>query len=81
MLSNRAYVLVRAVPHRTREAVGGLREHPEMKAVDIITGPYDIIATVEAPTADEVLDLVMDQIRHTEGIVDTITCFVVQADI
>ena len=65
MFSNKAYVLIRTVPEKTREAFYSLQEHVEISAIDIITGPYDMIAIVEAPSADEVLDFVMDQIRYT----------------
>jgi DNA-binding Lrp family transcriptional regulator len=78
MFSNKAYVLIRTVPERTKEAFHNLQKHPDVKAIDIITGPYDIVAVVEAKTSDEVLDFVMDQIRYTDGIADTLTCFAVQ---
>jgi DNA-binding Lrp family transcriptional regulator len=78
MLSNKAYVLIRTVPDKTKEAFRSIRGYTEVKAIDIITGPYDIIAVVEAPTSDDVLDFVMDQIRYTDGIADTLTCFVIQ---
>ena len=78
MFSNKAYVLIRTVPDKTKEAFRSLRECAEVKVVDIITGPYDIIAIIEAPSADEVLDFVMGQVRYIDGITDTVTCFAVR---
>ncbi len=78
MTSNKAYILIRTVPEKTKDAFRSLQERVEVRAIDIITGPYDIIAAVEAPSADQVLDFVMQKIRYTEGVTETVTCFVVR---
>ena len=42
-----------------------------------VTGPYDVIARVEAPTVDELGKLVIAKIQDVEGITRTLTCPVV----
>ncbi len=42
-----------------------------------VTGPYDVIARVEAPTVDELGKLVIAKIQDVEGITRTLTCTVV----
>jgi len=80
MLSNRAYVLISTVPERTRETFSRLQRFQAVKAIDIITGPYDMIVLLEASDADEILDLVVNEIRYIDGVKDTVTCFAVRTD-
>jgi DNA-binding Lrp family transcriptional regulator len=42
-----------------------------------VTGPYDVIARVEASTVDELGKLVIAKIQDVEGITRTLTCTVV----
>ena len=42
-----------------------------------VTGPYDVIARVEAKTVDELGKLVIAKIQDVEGITRTLTCTVV----
>ena len=42
-----------------------------------VTGPYDVIARVEASSVDELGKLVIARIQDVEGITRTLTCTVV----
>ena len=42
-----------------------------------VTGPYDVIASVEAPTMNDLGRLVVREVQQVEGITRTITCPVV----
>jgi DNA-binding Lrp family transcriptional regulator len=42
-----------------------------------VTGPYDVIARVEAGSVDELGAVVVDQIQHVKGITRTLTCTIV----
>jgi DNA-binding Lrp family transcriptional regulator len=42
-----------------------------------VTGPYDIIATVQTPDPRNIGRLVMNQIQGVEGIKRTVTCIVI----
>jgi DNA-binding Lrp family transcriptional regulator len=48
-----------------------------MKSVDTVTGPYDIIAVVEAETLNEIGDIITSKIHGIEGISRTVTCLAV----
>jgi len=50
----------------------------EVKSVDCVTGPYDIIATVEVDTIDQINHLVTGQIHSVPGVHRTVTCLAVQ---
>ena len=48
-----------------------------MKSVDTVTGPYDIIAVLEAENLNDIGDLITGEIHAIEGISRTVTCLVV----
>jgi DNA-binding Lrp family transcriptional regulator len=41
---------------------------------DIVTGPYEVVARVEAATIDALGRLVVSKIQAVEGITRTLTC-------
>lgn len=45
-----------------------------MKAVDTVTGPFDIIAIAEAEDLPSIGDLITDGMHGVPGIVKTVTC-------
>ena len=45
-----------------------------MASVDLITGPYDAIAIVQAETAEEIGSLVMGRVHSISGVSRTVTC-------
>jgi len=52
---------------------------PGVVLAEDVTGPYDVIARVEAATVDELGPLVMSKIQGVKGITRTVTCTVVHA--
>ena len=69
-----AYVLVEMVAGHSRNLVETLRERPVVKVVDRVTGPYDIIVTLEAPDINGISNIVADEIHSRPGVVRTTTC-------
>lgn len=76
----KAYVLLRTAPGLTKAIHSSLKISPVVQSVDLITGPYDLIVTIEAATANEILTTVMKEIRPAAGVRDTVTCLVVPGD-
>ena len=76
-MSARAYVLIRTAPGLTGSICRALQASPVVQSVEMITGPYDLIVTMEAASTGELLTTVMKNIRPAAGIRDTITCLVV----
>ncbi|EFO79308.1 transcriptional regulator, AsnC family [Oscillochloris trichoides DG-6] len=73
----RAYVLIEAESGRVAEVLAALRTLNGMAAVDAVTGPYDIIATVQTPDPRMIGRLVMNEIHSVEGVKRTVTCMVI----
>jgi len=61
-----------------KEVVRLVRQAAGVVRADATFGPYDVIAELEARDLSAVGRLVTDQIRTTPGVVDTLTCLVVE---
>ena len=73
-MAAKAFVLVETVVGRNREVAAALKQVKGMKSVDVVTGPYDIIAVIEGDTLTEIGDLVTGKIHPVTGISRTVTC-------
>ena len=73
-MATRAYILVETAVGETSAVSDALKEMPMMKAVDTVTGPFDIIAVVEADDLPSIGDLISDGMYGVPGIVKTVTC-------
>lgn len=73
----RAYLKIWAVPGREGAVRDALICIPGVKMVDLTAGEQDIMAVVEAETYEDVLQIVMGQVRLQDGIQRTITNFAV----
>jgi DNA-binding Lrp family transcriptional regulator len=71
-----AYVLIQTEVGKAAGVARQIREIPGVVAEDV-TGPYDVIARVEADSIDELGRLVVSQVQLIEGITRTLTCPVV----
>ncbi len=76
-MATRAFVLVETSVGRTKEVAAALKGVKGVSAVDAVTGPYDIIAIIEAADLNAVGDVVTSRIHTISGIVRTVTCLAV----
>ncbi|MBA7584508.1 hypothetical protein ES708_26463 [subsurface metagenome] len=73
----KAFVLIETAVGRNKEVANALKKLRGMKSVDIVTGPYDIIAIVEGDSLNNIGDLVTGQIHPIAGISRTVTCLAI----
>lgn len=73
----RAYVLIQTEIAREPDVLAALEQVDGVVSVASITGPYDLIAAVEAPTLDEIGQLVVTRFHAVDGIDRTLTCPVI----
>ena len=73
----KAFVLIETVVGRNKEVVAALKQLGRVKSVDTVTGPYDVIATVEGETLNDIGDLVTAKIHPIAGISRTVTCLAI----
>lgn len=79
-MAAKAYLLLRTSPGLTASIHKELLNSRGVRSVEMITGPYDLIVAVEAASANEILRVIMNDIRPAAGIRDTLTCLVVPTE-
>jgi len=72
-----AYVLIEAAPKKALKACAKIAKIAGVKSAHLVTGPYDIIALVEAKDPSAIGRLIMSKVHAVPGIGKTITCVVV----
>jgi DNA-binding Lrp family transcriptional regulator len=73
----KAYVLIKTRVGETVDVVRALRKLPGVVSADVTFGPYDAVAVVSADALDAIGDLVTGTIHSTPGVIETLTCLVV----
>ncbi|MBI2866744.1 MAG: Lrp/AsnC ligand binding domain-containing protein [Chloroflexi bacterium] len=76
-MAEQAFILIETEAGQSRAVANALAKVQGVKRADVVTGPYDIIAHVEAPTLDAVGNLVTSKIQEVAGIIRTLTCLTV----
>ncbi len=79
-MKTRAYILIETSVGSTANVATELRKIDQMIAVDMVTGPFDIIAVVEADNLVDIGGIVSTKMHQVGGIVKTITSLAVTAD-
>jgi DNA-binding Lrp family transcriptional regulator len=72
-----AYILIQTEVGRAADVARAIAEIEGVTLAEDVTGPYDVIARVEAPSMDELGQLVIARIQDVKGITRTLTCTVV----
>jgi len=72
-----AYILIQTEVGKSSDVSSEVRQIAGVTLAEDVTGPYDVIARVEATTVDELGQLVLSRIQDIKGITRTLTCTVV----
>jgi DNA-binding Lrp family transcriptional regulator len=72
-----AYILIQTEVGKAATVAESIAGIPGVVLAEDVTGPYDVIARVEANTVDELGKLVIAKIQDVSGITRTLTCTVV----
>ncbi len=78
-MATKAYLLVETAVGKTRDVAATLRDLEGVDTVDVVTGPYDIIAVIEGDDMSVVGNVVTERIHTVTGVVRTVTCVAVGA--
>ncbi len=76
-MATKAYLLVETAVGQTREVADTLRGMANIESVDVVTGPYDIIAVISGEDMSVVGNVVTGNIHTVGGVVRTVTCVAV----
>ena len=72
-----AYILIQTEVGKAATVAEAIRTVAGVTSAEDVTGPYDVIARVEAHSVDELGKLVIARIQDVQGITRTLTCTVV----
>ncbi len=75
-MSVKAYILLTVEVGMGEEVFQALSATEGVESVHNVTGPYDVIALVEAPDTTALGDLVINEIQLIDGVDYTLTCVV-----
>ena len=70
-----AIILVNADPGKDRAVAQGLKKIKGVEGVYLVSGLYDVVATVRGESSEEILGTVYDQIRRLAGVRGSHTMF------
>jgi len=76
-MATKAYLLVETAVGKTRDVANTLRGLSGIETVDVVTGPYDIIAVINGDDMSVVGTLVTESVHTVQGVVRTVTCVAV----
>jgi len=78
----RAYILIESEVGRAGEVAKGVEgltfNEAKVVAVDAVTGPFDVIAQLEAEDLDDIGRSITEGIQKIDGVGRTTTCLVVR---
>ena len=71
-----AYVLIQTEVGKAAHVAQALSDLEGVESAEDITGPYDVIAKIQAPGLDQLGRLVVSRIQVVDGVTRTLTCTV-----
>jgi DNA-binding Lrp family transcriptional regulator len=72
-----AYVLIQTQVGKVAHVAQALNDLDGVESAEDITGPYDVIAMIQAPGLDQLGRLVVSRIQAVDGVTRTLTCTVI----
>ncbi len=69
-----AFVLIQARVGTATQVAQAVSAIQEVRSAEVVTGPYDVVARVEAASIDALGSLVVSKIQAVEGVARTLTC-------
>ena len=73
-MAAKAFVLIETAVGKTKEVYSALQKLDAVKSVDAVTGPYDIIVTIEGADPNTLGNVVTTKIHDIPGTGRTVTC-------
>lgn len=69
-----AYILIQTAVGKAVDVAGAIAAIEGVDRVDAVTGPYDVVAQVQARSVDDLGKLLLSQIQQIPHITRTLTC-------
>ena len=75
----KAYVLIETGVRKSRDVAKAISQLEGVQSVDVVTGPYCIIAVIEGVDLDAIGEIVTTKLHSIGGIYRTVTCLTVRS--
>jgi DNA-binding Lrp family transcriptional regulator len=76
-MATKAFILIETVVGKNRDVVARIQQIKGIKSADSVTGPYDVVAVIEADSTTEIGDIITSKLHTIDGVYRTVTCLVV----
>ena len=76
-MTSKAFILIETDVGKSKAVADALRKLEGVGSVDIVTGPYDVIAVIHGETMNDVGELITGKIHPVTGISRTVTCLTI----
>ena len=73
-MPSKAFILIEVQVGRANTVADSLRSLREVSTAGVVTGTFDIIASIEVSDMAAMADLVTSQMQSIRGVIKTITC-------
>lgn len=73
----KAYVLIHVRPGSVPEVVHTLRRLRDIREANMTFGLYDVVAIIEAQDINALGSIIATEVQPIPGIIDTLTCLVI----
>jgi DNA-binding Lrp family transcriptional regulator len=79
-MAAKAFILIETAVGKNKDIIRDLKQLKGVTSVNYVTGPYDIIAIIEAENLNEIGDIITQDIHPISGINRTTTCLALKTD-
>ncbi len=69
----RVYLLIKVESGMENSVYQAMKDLPNIKMVDIVTGPFDLVAVFEAENLNVIETVILEKVRKIGGIKETTT--------
>jgi DNA-binding Lrp family transcriptional regulator len=73
-----AYVLINVESGKSRKVYDQLQKISNITDISAVTGPYDLIVTIQSTDFNVLGRMVLDKIQAIDGVEKTLTCNVIE---
>jgi len=73
-VSTSAYILMNVNAGKAKEIQEIIGVIDDVKSIDTVSGPYDLIAIIETSDHNRLAKIVVEEIQSIDGVEKTITC-------
>jgi len=71
---HKAFILLEIGTGKTKDVLKHLQKINGLKTLDIVTGPYDVIAVLEKEDLNELRQIIAEKIHFMEGVRRVVSC-------